>query len=282
MRILVLGDCHGRLGHVARACENAARTHGIEAAIQVGDFGFYPRVIDGYLRTDGLRFSVPLYAIDGNHEDHQWLKAAHLSGVSRSWESHNLFYQGRGTVARLGGLSIGFIGGALHVDRPQEWAGRRDANSAREAIPQDPEWSNWITTADRNRALMEFRATVPDVVVTHSCPAGIGIGMTGLPELSEDVKRYVLNAGFFSGPDEDCGDGALAEVWDGLFVRPKAWIYGHFHCVHEKTLGDTRFTCVGSSDDSDGTRLIRAFVIDTEDPRARVNLLPGDLFPRHF
>lgn len=283
MRILILGDCHGQLETLASACENAVRKLGVKAAIQVGDFGFNRRVIDSHLDGGHLRFAVPLYAIDGNHEDHEWLKMAQHWGGTRSWEASNLFYQPRGSVAHIGGISFGFLGGALHVDRHQEWCGRDifPLIASREVdIPDDPGWSNWITRSEFEQTLDAYRKCPPDIMITHSCPAGIGIGMNDLPALKDDVHRYITKCGFRAGPEHDCGDILLARIWRRLRARPKAWIYGHFHCVHERSIDGTQFMCVGSSDNSDGTQTIRAFVVDTKDPSLSVRLFPDDLSRR--
>ena len=57
---------------------------------------------------------------DGNHEDHQWLQWAIESGADETWRSRlQLFYQRRPSIARIGGATVGLIGGALGVDRPQ-------------------------------------------------------------------------------------------------------------------------------------------------------------------
>ena len=42
------------------------------------------------------------------------------SGAGRVWQRElNLIYQPRPSVARFGASTVGFLGGALHVDRPQ-------------------------------------------------------------------------------------------------------------------------------------------------------------------
>ena len=124
MLILLLGDCHGRLDLVHNVCIQARAHYGIEAAIQVGDFGFYPKVLNKYLHEGPRCFPVPLHVIDGNHEDHGWLTTSRADGTLAAWEAANLYVHARGTVAAIGGMRIGFLGGALHADRRQEWAGR--------------------------------------------------------------------------------------------------------------------------------------------------------------
>jgi len=51
----------------------SAAAYGIEAAIQVGDFGFFARDFNEFSQEGPRRLPVPLHVIDGNHEDHGWL-----------------------------------------------------------------------------------------------------------------------------------------------------------------------------------------------------------------
>jgi hypothetical protein len=248
---------------VATACAAAQERWGIGAAIQVGDFGFFPRILRRYLAEEHLRFPVPLHVIDGNHEDHKWLRRAVDSGEAERWLEADLHVHRRGTVSGFGGASVGFLGGALHADRRQEWAGQW-IHGKQARIPVDPEWANWVTQADCRRALDAFTAAPPDLLVTHSCPGGIGIGIPGHPALLEPAERFISNAGFRAGPFDDCGDGGLTRLWEGLTVKPPTWVFGHFHRLHDHLVGGTRFVCVGSSDDTDGRPAITPVIYDTD------------------
>jgi predicted phosphodiesterase len=267
--ILLLGDCHGRLDLVHQACLAANAEYGVEAAIQVGDFGFFPKILNKYLHEGPRRFPVPLYVIDGNHEDHGWLLTSRTDGTLAAWASANLYVQGRGSVAEIGGMQMGFLGGALHADRRQEWSGQWKPTPTdgvplnRRRTPRDPAWANWVTEGDVERAITAFTATPPDLLITHSCPAGIGVGMVGALPLIEDVERFISRAGHHSGPFHDCGEGGLTAVWHRLSRRPPCWVFGHFHQFHDRTVADTRFVCVGSSDGSDGAKTIRPVLLDT-------------------
>jgi Calcineurin-like phosphoesterase len=66
-RIGLIGDNHGHWDFLADACTVLRDAHGCTQVIQVGDCGFALETVDHY---HGLRFSLPVYAIDGNHEDH--------------------------------------------------------------------------------------------------------------------------------------------------------------------------------------------------------------------
>lgn len=270
MLILILGDCHGRLDLVHQACVSAQAQYGIEAAIQVGDFGFFPKVLANFLVDGPRRFPVPLHVIDGNHEDHSWLTKCRSDRTFATWEASNLYLHDRGTVVEIGGMQIGFLGGALHADRRQEWAGqwKPTANDGvplnRRRVPRDPAWANWVTEGDVARAITAFTNTPPEILVTHSCPAGIGVGMEGALPLIEDVERFINRAGHHSGPFHDCGEGGLTSLWRRLRQRPATWVFGHFHRLHDRTVENTRFVCVGSSDGSDGAKFPRTILLSTD------------------
>lgn len=258
MRVLIVGDVHGQHQKLAESLRQAQNHFRIGAAIQVGDFGFHPSLL-ARAREDGLRFPVPLHAIDGNHEDHDWLQRALLSGADRAWQrDHNLFYQPRPSVAALGASKVGFLGGALHADRPQ----RHNASGG---------FPNYIRQRDREQAVALFNEQRPDLIVTHSCPSRIGVGVRGSDEMEAGVAEHIVAAGFDPGAPDDCGEVELGRLWLGLAHRPRAWVFGHFHRAHQATVEGTRFVC--ASDDLDSP--FRTLVIwDTEEKK--LLLCPAD------
>ena len=220
MKVALIGDVHDDLPLLAR-CVTAAAAAGAGAVIQVGDLGFSEALL-GPGRS-WPRFPIPVLALCGNHEDHAFLRWAQRSGLASRWASQGLCYQPRGSLARLGGRTIAFLGGALHADRPQE----RDGNV--------------ISDEQVATTLSACAVRTPDFIATHSCPAGIGLGMRGNPELAYSVAQYVHAAGFDSGPADDCGEVPLRHLWEGLPRRPAIWAYGHFHVSARTTVQGTTF-----------------------------------------
>jgi predicted phosphodiesterase len=247
MRVLIVGDIHGRHRQLADALRAAQTVYRIEAAIQVGDFGF-----DETSMAQPVRYPVPLHVIDGNHEDHRWLRRALRHGAARDWrEQANLVYQARPSVARMGSSKAGFMGGALHVDRPQK-------HNLLGGLP------NYILRRHREQAVALFNRERPELIVTHSCPSRIGVGVRASPDLEHGVAEHIRGAGFDAGPQDDCGEAELAELWRGLRYRPRGWVFGHFHRAHEAVVEGTRFVCVGD----DLAHLQRAPVLwDTEEKK---------------
>lgn len=231
MRVLLVGDVHGDFTQLQEYLAQIRSLFRIGAAIQVGDFGFFEKQ---FLILDAKppRFPVPLHVIDGNHEDHFWLRKLEDSGVFVKWkEEYNLHYQSRGSVLNLGSSRIGFIGGALNVDQPQ----RHDPLVGS---------SNFIRDEDTQRALISFNAVKCDLIVSHSCPSGIGIGIPGDRSFQQGVVNFVVSLGLDPGSSEDCGDVQLTTLWSRLNRKPKAWVFGHFHREHESLIDDTFFRCL--------------------------------------
>jgi len=253
MKILIVGDIHGELGRFAAIVSRAKSELGIRAAIQVGDFGFLPAIIQAWLDSPHAPFAVPVHAIDGNHEDHPWLYQIRHTQGDRLWREANLTVHARGSTARIGRRTFGFCGGALHADRPQEGA-------EEVLLGMEPMAPNWLTPAQADRALAVFTRTPPEVMVTHSCPVGIGIGMRGSGFFADQVTEWADELGLGAIPPDDCGEPALARLWHGLTVKPRHWLFGHFHTIHQRCVGRTTFTCTGTGDRD----VVRPIILDTD------------------
>jgi hypothetical protein len=143
------------------------------------------------------------------------------------------------------------IGLATHADPPQKhnwWSG----------------FPNYILKRNREHAAALFNHHRPELIVTHSCPSRIGIGISGPAEMRSGVAEYITAAGFDPGPPDDCGETELSRLWLDLAYKPRAWVFGHFHRPHHALVEGTRFVCV--DDDLDSPR--RLLVIwDTEEKK---------------
>ena len=232
MKILFLGDVHGAHAEMTETIIRVRNLHGIDAVIQTGDFGFFDDLFSNGFA--GGRLPVPVYAIDGNHDDHAWLYQMEKRGEVARWRGlYNLHFQPRASTIRLNGMTVGFLGGALHVDRAQRKHWFRNI-------------ANFILTHERGSATRLFNDTRPNMIVTHSCPADIGVGIQGNPALASQIAVHIHGAGFDPGPDHDCGDIELSRLWKNLSSRPKHWLFGHFHVQHDRMVEDTRFICAGT------------------------------------
>ena len=265
MRFLIVGDTHARLDLLYAYASTAREVVGADAIIQVGDFGFFPPTLVRFERQF-QRFPIPVHAIDGNHEDHQWLQRCIQQGDVADWARKlNLLYHARGTISEHDGVRIGWLGGALHIDRQQEGL------QTHWRLGIEPPACNWIRPSDRDLAIQAWRASPPDFVVTHSLPCGIGVGMAGDPACRWMVEDHVTSQGWSNGPANDVGDTALHEVYRSLTSPPSAWVFGHFHTFHRRTVGTTEFLCVGSGDNTDGHEgLAQTVIYDTATRRLEI------------
>lgn len=79
---LVIGDCHGMFDSLEDVVYYAgilavSNNYTIRKIIQVGDFGYYPKLPDHYdnqVQEPRILKDVPRYWIRGNHEDHEFLE----------------------------------------------------------------------------------------------------------------------------------------------------------------------------------------------------------------
>jgi len=236
MKLAFIGDVHGDLERLA-ACVQSAAAAGAGTAIQLGDLGFREDLLGP--GRPWPRFPIPVLAVDGNHEDHLFLAWAHASGLAAQWARHGLLHQPRGSLARLAGRSVLFLGGALHADRPQE---------------ED----NGIADAVIDAALATCAVRPPDLIISHSCPAGIGIGMRGSPAMAMQAAQHITAAGYDGGPADDAGEAGLARLWRNLPRKPALWAFGHFHHAHEATVGGTRFLALPEGDPAEAPVLWQA------------------------
>lgn len=106
-----LGDIHGSVGILKLRLDFLRdKFPEVKALIQVGDFGWYNSKQPAF---NTVNPHIPVYWIDGNHEDFRKLK-----GITEVTEvAPNIFYVPRGTVLELDGRRIAFMGGAASVDK---------------------------------------------------------------------------------------------------------------------------------------------------------------------
>ncbi len=97
-------------------------------------------------------------------------------------------------------------------------------------------------------------------MITHSCPCGIGIGMRGSNTICDPGTDWADELGLGVIPQDDCGEPGLTQLWNGLAVKPHHWLFGHFHVIHQRTMGHTTFTCTGTADRA----AVSPIVLDTQ------------------
>jgi predicted phosphodiesterase len=240
MRVLLVGDTHGNAQWLERAVFSAARQHRADVIFQVGDFGWWPRNPASTAFLDVARGArVPLWWIDGNHEDHDSLRAAIAEAGGKTDAGlielgSNLFFVPRGTRFDFGGVSVLACGGAHSIDRRLRTAGI--------------DWfeDEHITDDDVLRCLAHGHV---DVLISHDAPAGWQI-----PSLPPE-------RGF-----PDLWQLELTECWAHRrqltrimeAVTPRLVVHGHYHSGyrHQLDTGWGQVEIVGLSEDGTTGNLV--------------------------
>lgn len=147
-----LGDIHGAMGMLT---QSLLATDG--PIVQVGDFGFSRETLEW---LEGRSFDRPVYLMDGNHEHHDLLPSL-APGLYEL--AHNCWYVGRGTVAAIAGMRIGFMGGGCSIDK-----------HTRQRLGWH--WSELEVVTDEqvDALIAEVACTGPlDLLVTHQPPESL-------------------------------------------------------------------------------------------------------------
>ncbi len=186
-RIALIGDIHGEFASFRKLLEGVDPN---VIVIQVGDFGFWPHLLENWQKI--VHLENPVYAIDGNHEYFPILE-----GIDEPSEIKNgLVYVPRGTVLELGGHEVGFLGGGGSIDRQYRVPGY-------DWFPQE------FTTAEDGERLLSWTDGV-DLLVTH------------VPPQSVVQKHFDLIPGW-----RDPSSEVVEYVWKELGKPPL--VCGHMH-----------------------------------------------------
>lgn len=226
MKIGFIGDTHGRWNLL----KTAMRVLDTDVYIQVGDFGFWPGIVEG------LQLDKPLYWIDGNHEHHHMIQQVFDCDKREPQPApfnKNLIYLPRGTSLEFDGIKFGFIGGAWSIDF---WHRTDGVNVfLKEEL-----------LGDEHKHILEA-----DFMVTHDVFTDAYENL-GLPD------PYPI----FGVPREKCNTQTqigLQSVFER--VKPKWWIHGHYHTFKRVTLNECDVVSLHAADIDFQNSL---FVFDTE------------------
>lgn len=241
--IALAGDWHANTSY---AVDAIARAHagGAEAIVHLGDFGF--RFAREYLDAlDAALGHIPLYFIDGNHEDFSWLDERPTDARGVRPVSARVSHLPRGFRWSWNGRTWLALGGAHSVDRQYR-------------APDTEWWPQETLTHDDVR-----RASAPgavDVLVCHDAPSGI------------PVPRTYPN-GTFPAVDEAAGEAHRSRVRAVVdATSPRLIAHGHFHQHYRASLGEA--TVIGLAHDQRPLDANLAF-IDT----VGLDLVPPTVMP---
>lgn len=231
MKVLLAGDTHGDLPHVAYLLRTAAQV-GCDRIVQVGDFGFWPHVEPFHERVNAAARSAALtwYWLDGNHENFDVLEEVvdMVADAPQQMDDH-LWYLARGSTWTWDDCRFMAVGGAPSVDKEYRVEG-------------STWWAQELLTQEQVRRA-QSRGPV-DVLLTHDAPDGtvpiVGPSYKGDP-LSQHHRQLV---------------SAITET-----VQPKLLAHGHYHHRYTGTFGSTRVEGLGRNSQEE----LSWMVLDTAD-----------------
>jgi predicted phosphodiesterase len=194
--LIFVGDIHGDFEILRRLVPKLDKIDN-PTIIQVGDFGYWPSVMETYPE----KYPYPVYFIDGNHE--YFPDLLKLSQEIPSEVKHNLFYVPRGTVLTLSGITIGFMGGGMSLDK-------RTREVGTDWFPHEQ-----VTLDD----IAKLENTPVDMLVTHTPPAAI----CRLLNFHSDLREWGLQPEDNAHQSEDY----IQRLWEKAHYVPI--VSGHLH-----------------------------------------------------
>lgn len=189
MKILLCGDTHASRSHMRYLIEDVAVPKEIKLLIVLGDFGFWPRNQYGlkfleYVNHLAKKNDVEIWWLDGNHEDHIWLREEMLpyydginpiASSSPGAQYSAIKYLPRGHRFELDGVKFMSYGGAFSVD----YESRTDGI----------DWFDGIENVDPDH-IESISYDEVDVLLTHDVPLGKDLGYPkgALTDISEKTR----------------------------------------------------------------------------------------------
>lgn len=163
----VLSDIHAYAQQMLWSAQRA-RANGACILIQVGDFGVWGKDLP-YLIKAAKQSPIPIYFIDGNHEDFgiidEWIAQMDEEGSSvYHLLKDKLIYVRRGSILQLDGRTIAFLGGAASIDKAGERHFQQRAYD---------DYGELVKPADVARLKAAFNALPEkkvDLMFTHTLP----------------------------------------------------------------------------------------------------------------
>jgi Icc-related predicted phosphoesterase len=228
MRILVVGDTHGQSGLAKRLSNYAANT-GHQMILQVGDFGFgWHKDSQGNdtwlmeVNKAAIDAEIEWCWIDGNHDNHPllWSKDHDMSATT---------YWPRGSTATFGGVSCGFLGGGVSVDKQWRKVGKS--------------WwpTEEVSDDELDVAIAQFLLNRTKLVFSHDAPIMASALKHGL-DRREQGFQWPTDALLQSDRHRD----KLQRVLDR--IQPELWVHGHYHYSYTEQLGKTLVVGLANAD----------------------------------
>lgn len=243
--LIVGGDTHGDKKQISYFY-HCAKVEGADAIFVVGDFGYWEHEESGikflnFIERQAQATGIPLFWLDGNHENHQMLRANYgkLQTADGFWVIRDgCYYAPRGHRWTWGDRSCMSLGGAYSTDKDYRLARERGGSTERWGIFSDEEptgpLTQWwpeeqLTDAEVARAISDPARL--DVLFTHDRPRGTNIG--------DQFDRKTQ-------PESLINQDRVSVVMKAL--RPNLLIHGHLHIRYTDQIrsgGDSWTTVIG-------------------------------------
>lgn len=223
MKILIAGDIHGNLSHLAYLYSKAME-EGIDRIFQLGDFGFWEHMPEGVKFLDeanrhAYHAGVTLYFLDGNHDKTSLLLDRYTERDDEGFiiVREHIRYAPRGHRWTWGQTRFAAFGGAYSVDK----AWRLDLEHQQDA----PEalWFPEEEMSDEDMARFLTNTDPVDIILAHDKPRASN------PQWN---RKAIVEC----HPNQNRLQMAVRALKPGLFV------HGHLHVRYTDTImsGDER------------------------------------------
>jgi len=226
MKLLAAGDAHGDRGYLRNVYAHACRVNA-DRVVLLGDVGLgwsrsqfkgtggMPEcVIVHDLAVLAADTGIGALVIDGNHENHDWLReqvrARGLASDGTCELAVGVAYVPRGTLLELGGARVLFVGGAVSIDRAARTEGY-DWFAAEALTPEQVD--------------LAISRGAADLVLSHDCPRETGVwGLTQVAAVwgEQAAADSLYNHGLISRILANSGAGRL--VHGHLHKRYDEWV----------------------------------------------------------
>lgn len=204
VRMLIAGDTHGEIRHIAYKARIAQQL-GCDRMIIVGDFGMWPGH-DGVRFLDAVNmvaheYNMFVFALPGNHEDHdqwdKWLSMGMPTSSGFTYIRDRLLISPKVHTWKWGQRRFAICGGAVSIDKSMRTEGKSW-------------WKNETFSEDNLISVMKYKGPPVDYLFTHDC--------------SDHTKwRNRLKPDFESQLNRQRIDKAIATL------KPRMHFHGHMH-----------------------------------------------------
>jgi len=208
-KIAFAGCWHANAEWAGLVMRHAADQRGADVLVHTGDFGYtFDPAFVGAMERLIARFNLPIYFVDGNHDNHRWLRRQKQNDDGTIRVGEGLTYLPRGHRWAWEGVHFLALGGARSIDRQYRH------------LTEPPYWWSTETITPMEAALARSGGPV-DVLVSHDAPSGIVIpdfdqysdGYQGIEVIASQAHRQLLR-----------------DVVNA--VRPDVIFHGHYHTFH--------------------------------------------------